>query len=437
MGYWLVTIFIGLIIGGVFYLVSMFSSFFIIEAIYQLLDNVIFLAFLMGILMVIYSSFYLDNSRLTKKQAQRAYQAAAIAAANRNRGFISAASFALESNLRISLCDRLLKEMERRKIFRTSSEPGKMAVYEMDHHVYVHMPYETDDNEEYVEEGATEQEKKQRKRRKRTRTKVIVIVVCTLLFISEEQIMANPKEYFSAAFTSLLFLLAFGHYIRSTYKKEKQRSVEHDVLTYVMNNIGELNPKEIPYYTSESYESIEPIVDSWYRNNYCSTGYEEDGGIIYVFPNYTEGSKLYEYDDEDDPFVTLIQKRSNLLLYGCLAFVFTFIGGYVLVHWSNFIFTLACIIFGGIYGYKAMDRKKAEAEKIERIGLQLATKKGGAVAVYELAYNARITMDEAAKVLGLWEQSELARKVYSEDGVPTYVVSGLLSKEQRLQSEHV
>ncbi|CAI8720395.1 hypothetical protein EMIT07CA2_120076 [Brevibacillus sp. IT-7CA2] len=36
---------------------------------------------------------------------------------------------------------------------------------------------------------------------------------------------------------------------------------------------------------------------------------------------------------------------------------------------------------------------------MERIALQAATKKGGALAVYELAYNARITMDEAAMLL--------------------------------------
>ncbi|MFF0826278.1 hypothetical protein ACFYU8_04270 [Brevibacillus sp. NPDC003359] len=44
---------------------------------------------------------------------------------------------------------------------------------------------------------------------------------------------------------------------------------------------------------------------------------------------------------------------------------------------------------------------------MERIALQVATKKGGAVAVYELAYNARITMDEAAKVLEKWEQTKV------------------------------
>ncbi|MED1783892.1 hypothetical protein P4V43_18895 [Brevibacillus fortis] len=67
----------------------------------------------------------------------------------------------------------------------------------------------------------------------------------------------------------------------------------------------------------------------------------------------------------------------------------------------------------------------------------LNTKRRGALAVFELAYNARITMDEAAALLEKWEQTNIARKVYTEEGVPIYMVSGVVSKEQRLASEHV
>ncbi|MFS0555965.1 DNA primase [Brevibacillus sp. 179-C9.3 HS] len=315
--------------------------------------------------------------------------------------------------------------------------PGKMAVYHLDDHVYGHMPYESDDNEDHDDEETTKLEQIQRKRKRRMVQAVLGGVIGTLIVISEEQVFLNLKEYLSAAITAMIFLVLIGRYLLSSHRKEDQRHSEHDILTYVMDREGELNPKEIPYYTHESYQSIEPIIDKWHRSNYCTITYHEDGGIIYRFPNYSDESEVYEYDDDYDPIPAWIDRRSKFLLFCCLAFIFSYVGGYALVHWNSLIFYLACIIIGGVYGYYALSKRTTEPERMERIALQVAAKKGGSVAVYELAYNARITMDEAAKVLEKWEQTNIARKVYSQEGVPIYMVSGVVSQEQRQRSEHV
>ncbi|GAB1528735.1 MULTISPECIES: DNA primase [Brevibacillus] len=453
---------------GFFLIVALFAGLFVIEVIYQILDNAIFLAILMSLISIGYALFYMEGKRLSKKQMQRTQQAVAMKVANRNHGVVSVASFALESQLSLSQCEQILKEMERLKILRTSSLPGKMAVYQLDDYVYRQMPYESNDNkkaddeetqndydddddydydddddnydddddDDHDDDETQELERTQRKRKKRIVGGVSLTVIGTLVMISEEQILQNLSEYLYATITALIFLVLIGRYLLTTHRKEDQRHSEHNVLAYVMDNEGELNQKEIPYYTQESYQSIEPMIDRWHKRNYCSIAYQEDGGILYLFPNYTDESKVYDYDEEYEPIPAWIDKRTKFLLFSCLAFVFSYVGGYALVHWNSLIFILACTIIGGVYGYFAFS-KEGELERIERIALQVATKKGGTLAVYELAYNARITMDEAATFLEKWEQTDMARKVYSEEGAPVYVVSGVVSKEQRLQSEHV
>ncbi|WP_429841553.1 DNA primase [Brevibacillus sp. FIR094] len=424
-----------LVIGAIFYLFFQ-ASYFIVDGLYQILDNTIFLAIFMTLITIGYLVFYFEGKRLVRKQIQRTHQAVAMTVANRNHGIVSAASFALESELTLWQCEQVLKDLEGRKVLRTSSEPGRMAVYQLDDHVYGHMPYESDDHEDLDDEETSELEQTQRKRKKRILQVVLGGVIGTLIAISEEQIFLNMREYISAAIVALTFLVLIGHYLLSSLQKEDKRHSEHDVLTYVMDNEGELNPKEIPYYTHESYQSMEPMIDNWHKSNYCSITYQEDGGIIYHFPNYTDESEVNEYDEEYDPIPAWIDKRSRFLLFCCLAFVFSYVGGYALVHWNSLIFILACTIIGGIYGHFAFT-KKPELERMERIALQVATKNGGAVAVYELAYNARITMDEAATLLEKWEQTNIARKVYAEEGVPIYMVGGMVSQEQRQRSEHV
>ncbi|MFG0216603.1 DNA primase [Brevibacillus porteri] len=440
---------------GFFLILALFAGYFVTEVIYQILDNTIFLAILMSLISIGYALFYMEGKRLSKKQMQRTQQSVAMKVANRNHGVVSVASFALESQLPLSQCEQILKEMEQRKVLRTSSLPGKMAVYQLDDHVYGQMPYESDDNKEADDEETQnddwetqnddddddddetqELERTQRIRKKRIVGGVFLTVIGTLVMISEEQILQNLSEYLYATITALIFLVLIGRFLLSSHRKEDQRHSEHNVLAYVMDNEGELNQKEIPYYTQESYQSIEPMIDRWHKRNYCSITYQEDGGILYLFPNYTDESEVCEYDEEYDPIPAWIDKRSKFLLFSCLAFVFSYVGGYALVHWNSLIFILACTIIGGVYGYFAFSQER-ELERIERIALQVATKKGGTLAVYELAYNARITMDEAATFLEKWEQTDMARKVYSEEGTPVYVVSGVVSKEQRLQSEHV
>ncbi|MGG4454082.1 DNA primase [Brevibacillus porteri] len=421
---------------GVFLILALLTGYFVIDGIYQILDNTLFLGIFMSLISIGYGVFYLEGKRLARKQMQRTQQALAMTVANRNHGVVSVASFALESELPLSKCEQILKELEQRKVLSTSSMPGKMAVYQLDDHVYGHMPYESDDNEEADDEETQKLEQIKRIRKKRIVRAVLLTVIGTLVVIAEEQIVVNMREYLSAAIAALIFLVFIGRYLLSSHRRENQRYSEHDVLTYVMDSAGELNPKEIPYYTQESYQSIEPIIDKWHKSNYCSITYQEDGGITYHFPNYTDESEVYEYDEEYNPIPAWIDKRSRFLLFCCLAFVFSYVGGYALVHWNNLIFILACTIIGGIYGYFALSQKP-DLERMERIALQVATKKGGALAVYELAYNARITMDEAARLLEKWEQTNIARKVYAEEGAPVYMVSGLVSKEQRLRSEHV
>lgn len=420
---------------GVFLILALLTGYFVIDGIYQILDNTIFLGIFISLIFVGYAFFYMEGRRLAKKQMQRTQQAVAMTVANQNHGVVSVASFALESQLPLSQCEQILREMEQRKVLSTSTMPGKMAVYRLDDYVYGHMPYESDYDDQSDEE-ALKLEQSQRKRKKRILQAVLGGVIVTLIAISEEQIILNMREYISAATIAIFFLILIGRYILTSHRKEDERHSEHDVLTYVMDSAGELNPKEIPYYTHESYQSIEPIIDKWHKSNYCSITHQEDGGIIYLFPNYTDESEVYQYDEEYDPIPAWIDKRSRFLLFCCLAFVFTFVGGYALVHWNSLIFILACTTIGGIYGYFAFTQKP-ELERRERIALQVATKKGGALAVYELAYNARITMDEAAMLLEKWEQTNIARKVYAEEGAPIYMVSGLASKEQRLRSEHV
>ncbi|MFS0555966.1 hypothetical protein [Brevibacillus sp. 179-C9.3 HS] len=97
MGDFLGNLVIFFLFGCIFIIIALISSFFVIEGIYLILNNTIFLGFLMILVSIGYTLFYFEGRRLAKKQLQRARQASAITAANRNHGVVSAATFALES----------------------------------------------------------------------------------------------------------------------------------------------------------------------------------------------------------------------------------------------------------------------------------------------------------------------------------------------------
>ncbi|WP_289139827.1 DNA primase [uncultured Brevibacillus sp.] len=459
------------------------------------MENVMLLGFLVAAIFLVFFLFTREERRISQKQLQRAHQASAIKIANLNGGSISVASFALGSKLELPLCERILDELAQAGLFHSSTKPGLSPVYQLDPEIHRELPNELDEEQEddaeeeyyddrdenfeeeedyddeyedfeddveddeledeneasanyfegidemryisFDEEEELEREFFYQKRMKKVIWITLAVMVLFLLIIDEAHLFRHLGVYLMAACTALIFFVLFGTHIWLMQRKEAERYSEHSILQYVMANVGELNPKAVPYYTGETLQSIEPILKRWHRNQYCALTQTEERQTLYLFPNYQLRSNYYFYDYQYNPIPPLLKRKTMMLLLCCFTFLFTFAGGYALTHWHSSIYVITCIVIGAYYGYIAISKKRAEAERIERIGLKVAEYKDGSLAVYELAYNALITMKEAAKVLEKWEQMNVARKKETDDNVPTYMISGVVPMEQRLRSEHV
>lgn len=129
------------------------------------------------------------------------------------------------------------------------------------------------------------------------------------------------------------------------------------------------------------------------------------------------------------------------MLACCYAFLFAVIGGSILLVSNGLVFYVAFAVALGLFAFFYLLQSKKEAERIERIeriALQVAEVKKGALTVYELAYNALMPMAEADRLLRKWERMNIARRVEpKEESAPLYIISGVVSMNDRLESEHV
>lgn len=267
----------------------------------------------------------------------------------------------------------------------------------------------------------------------------VIVLVYTVVFSDIQQKASSfPLPYIISGVCSALLLGIYLWFSRNVYVRDIRRRAEAGVLRYVMDNNGVLYLKELPYYTRECYETAEPMISKWHQRNHCTISYSEDGGVIYRFPNYTRTSLVSDYEPDIDPIHTLFKFRTDLQLGCSYVFLFAVIGSSLLLAGCILIFYIAFAVILGFIIWVYLTARKGEAEVKERIALQVAEIKEGALTVYELAYNALMTMEEADNLLRKWERANIARKVeQGEDSAPLYMISGVVSMSERMKSEHV
>ena len=403
-------------------------SFIPIITVANLLENAGAIAVLLAPITIIYSLSFYEEKKITGKQIRRAIQAAVIRIACENKRMISIPLLSLETNMSFERCELVLKEMERKEIIRLVSDIGKGVVYEMDpktftNHRYHETPVFHSKNGGYPWQVLSA---------------VTTLFITFVFFDIQKIVYFFPRPYIIAGACSALLLGMYIWYDRTQYVRDLRRRVEAGVLRYVIDNYGELYLKELPYYTRECYETAEPIIHKWHQSNHCTISYSEDGGVIYTFPNHSRASLVFDYEPNIDPIFALFQHRTRLQLACCYAYLFAVIGGSILLANNGLIFIVAFAVTLGLFAFLYLAQRKKEAERIERLAFQVAEVKKGALTAYELAYNVLMPMEEADRLLRKWERTNIARRVEpEEDSAPLYIISGVVSMSERLESEHV
>lgn len=394
----------------------------------NLLENAGAIAVLLAPIIIIYLLSLYEEKKIIGKQTRRATQAAVIQVACENKGMISIPLLSLETNMSFTRCEQVLKEMERKEIIRRVSEIGKGVEYELDPKTLADYRYHEKPVFYSVNKGFPW-----------FIAFTVIALVFTVVFSDIQQNASSfPLPYIIAGACSALLLGIYLWFSRNVYVRDIRRREEAGVLRYVMDNDGVLYLKELPYYTRECYETAEPMISKWHQRNHCTISYSEDGGVIYRFPNYTRDSLVSDYEPDIDPIHTLFKFRTDLQLGCSYVFLFAVIGSSLLLAGYKLIFYIAFAVILGFIIWLYLTARKEDAAVKERIALQVAAKKGGALTVYELAYNALMTMEEADNLLREWERVNIARRVeQGEDSAPLYMISGVVSMSERLESEHV
>lgn len=406
----------------------MFLCAIFIFAVAKLLENAGAIAVLLAPIIIIYLHSLYEEKKIIRKQAHRATQAAVIQVACENNGIISIPLLSLKTNMNFDRCERVLKEMERKEILRRVSDIGKGVVYELD-------PKTLADYRYHEKPGFYSLNKGYPWFMMFTSASLFFTLV---FFDIRQNAYSFPIPYILSVTCSAVLLGMFVLYSKRRYVRDNRRGEETSVLRYVMHNNGELYLKELPYYTRECYETAEPMVSKWHQGNHCTISYSEDGGIIYRFPNYSSSSLVSDYDPDFDPIYEHFKHQKVLLVACCYACIFAVIGGTLLVANYGLVFYSVFAVALVIINFWHFGEKRFEAEEKERMALQVAEAKMGALTVYEVAFHAFMTMEEADKLLRKWERENIARKVeQGEDSAPLYMISGVVSMRERLESEHV
>lgn len=426
------------VIAGIFMLlrylfdIIIWKPFFI--SLYQIMENASLVAILLGLITLIYFGYYFIEKKLSKKNQDRHYHSRVIQIELDHEGQVTVPLLALQMSLKLSECERILQELEQQKVISTSSAAGKAIVYDLDPLIYEN--WDPDDREynENVDDSNTNRRKKWLK----SSFFVIGTTIVPLWLVDKQFVLTNSMYFMIAA---IIFGVFIGVRIKNVIYQHRRnyiRKTEHDVLSYSMNNSGVLYPQEIAEFTDETLNTVKPMVDKWHKKNLIAISYTEDGKEVYFFPNCTSKSMVYMRYPNYDAIAEIIRNKEHLMKVCCYGFLFTFCGAYALAAWNDLIFYGMCAIIAIIYGVYYLYIGEYDREFIERIALQVAEQRDGRLTVHELAYNAVISMEEAATLLEKWEHNQLARKVESNDGfVPTYIINGIVPQEQRLASEHV
>lgn len=341
---------------------------------------------------------------------------------------ISIPLLSLGTNMSFVRCEQVLKDMERKEIIRPVSDIGKGVIYELDPKTLADYRYH-EAPAFYTKNGGYPWQI----------LSAVTALFITFVFFDVQQISYSfPEPYIIASVCSALLLGMYIWYERTQYVRDIRAREEAGVLRYVIDNYGELYLKELPYYTRECYETAEPMVRTWHQGNHCTISYSEEGGVVYTFPNHSHTSLVYDYEPNIDPIFALFQHRTRMMLACCYAFLFAVIGGSILLVSNGLAFYVAFAVALGLFAFFYLLQSKKEAERIERIALRVAEVKKGALTVYELAFNALMPMAEADRLLRKWERMNIARRVEpEEESAPLYIISGVVSMNDRLESEHV
>ncbi|HBZ84092.1 MULTISPECIES: hypothetical protein [Brevibacillus] len=415
--------------------VALWKPFF--TTIHLLMDNESIIGLLLVILSLIYIGSRMIERMLAKKSQDIKYHADVIGIALDYGNEVTAPMLALKTSLKLAECERILKELEQKQILSSSSAVGDATVYELAPLVYENWLPDERDYCGKVDE-TEEDEKKQKAWKKLPRiTFIVLVTIIAPLWLLDKQMIYSDAFLTGAIIVCTLAVIRLIHVVYLAYR-DYVRKTEHDVLGYVLDNQGVLYPQEIAEFTNESMSSLQPMIDRWHKNNLVTISYENDGTAIYLFPNSSHESMVYNREPNYKPQAKFKHLQEQLMMTCCYAFFYSLLAGYALMNWNNFLF------YGGIGavigGYRVLYliRAKEEAEKMERVAFQVAKRKNGRLTVHELAYNAVVSMEEAAKLLKKWELDGFARKMdASEEFVPVYIISGIVSKEQRRTSERV
>lgn len=407
------------------------------STLYLIMDNRSIIGVLLAALSLIYMASLLIEKVLAKKSQDRFYHSRVIQIALEHGNQITAPMLALDTSLKLSECERILKEFEKKQVVSSSTPVGEAVVYHLAPLIYEN--WLPSDGEYCGKADETEGDEKEQKIWKKWLkvTGFILVTIIAPLWLLDKQTILSEEFMTGALFVNVFAVIRIFHVVYLTYRNYV-RKTEHDVLGYVMDNQGVLYPQEIAEFTDESLSSIQRMADRWHKANLVSMSYGNDGTVMYLFPNVTAESMVYLREPNYNPLAQLKRVKEQLMQTCCYVFLYSFLAGYAFMNWSHFIFYggigAVCAAYRTFYSIQARE----EAEQIERIGLQVATHRNGQLTVHELAYNAMVSMKEAAKLLKKWELANIARRIEIGEGfVPVYIISGVVSKEQRLASERV
>ncbi|MBG9787634.1 hypothetical protein [Brevibacillus laterosporus] len=444
-------------------------------------ENAIFIAVLIGIITIVFLAFSIRKKRLLKREYRSSCEALALSIAGRHNGRLSVPLFSLESSLRLDECDRIVRDLEEKGVFRSIINTESGTIYHLDPYILQSLERSNQDSDqdnddecdsEWDEEDEdddwdddddwNENQKQMTKKNHAQLLNVIVpksirenkvvrfftagnilvkvlLVLLIVLFdlVDKHYILEHAKIYIVATSVSLSFfiLLGISSYVQSNKTMKRMREI--DIMDYIFEKEGYLYQKEIAAYTYESIDSVQPTIQNWFKNRYASIHTLDDGSILYYFPEITDQSVI----NQNRSFFSPMEHSNKLIIqfmqYTMLACLLSGMGGYVADRYGMWVFGIAWgIIFLLALGTIA-SQVSTESERMERMGFQVAEQKGGALTIHEFAYGAGIRMEEAAQILRKWEQEELARSMEHPDQIPYYKINGVLSMEQRLSSEYV
>ncbi|MGG1264809.1 hypothetical protein [Brevibacillus laterosporus] len=265
-------------------------------------ENAIFIAVLIGIITIVFLAFSIRKKRLLKREYRSSCEALALSIAGRHDGRLSVPLFSLESSLRLDECDRIVRDLEEKGVFKSIINTESGTIYHLDPYILQSLERSDQENDdecdsEWDEEDEDEDDdwdddddwnENQKQMTKKNHAQLlnvivpksirenkvvrfftagnilvkVLLVLLIVLFdlVDKHYILEHAKIYIVATSVSLSFfiLLGISSYVQSNKTMKRMREI--DIMDYIFEKEGYLYQKEIAAYTYESIDSVQPTI---------------------------------------------------------------------------------------------------------------------------------------------------------------------------------